>query len=84
MPRLNERNSSLLPSCVVRPLYDRTRVGPGIVHIGIGAFHKSHQAVYTDQAMGISGGNWGIIGVSLRRCHAEDTLNPQDGLSPHT
>lgn len=50
----------------------------GIVHIGIGAFHRAHQAVYTDLAMQAKGGNWRIIGVSLRSTDIVDALNAQD------
>ncbi len=50
----------------------------GIVHIGIGAFHRAHQAVYTDVAMRSKGGNWRIIGVSLRSTDIVDALNAQD------
>lgn len=52
----------------------------GIVHIGIGAFHRGHQAVYTDDAIAKFGGNWRIIGVSLRSDTVAKQLNPQDGL----
>jgi fructuronate reductase len=51
----------------------------GIVHIGIGAFHRAHQAVYTDAAMAAKGGNWRIIGVSLRSTDIVDALNAQNG-----
>ncbi|MGB3388352.1 MAG: mannitol dehydrogenase family protein [Pseudaminobacter sp.] len=51
----------------------------GIVHIGVGAFHKAHQAVYTDTALAAAGGNWRITGVSLRSADVAATLNPQDG-----
>ncbi|MBI1622511.1 mannitol dehydrogenase family protein [Aquamicrobium zhengzhouense] len=52
----------------------------GIVHLGVGAFHKAHQAVYTDDAIGASGGDWMITGVSLRSPDVADALNPQEGL----
>ena len=48
------------------PGYDRAAQAAGIVHFGIGAFHRAHQAVYTDDAMGAGDRDWGIIGVSLR------------------
>ena len=38
----------------------------GIVHFGVGAFHRAHQAVYTHDVLEKSGGDWRIIGVSLR------------------
>jgi fructuronate reductase len=55
-------------------------VPAGIVHLGTGAFHRAHQAVYTDDALAKSGGGWMIIGVSLRSPDVADQLDPQDGL----
>ena len=47
-----------------------TRVQPppatGIVHLGLGAFFRAHGAVYISEAMAAAGGDWGIVGVSLR------------------
>ena len=60
------------------PAYSRTSRA-GIVHLGVGAFHKAHQAVYTDEAMQRAGGAWMIDGVSLRSPEAADQLNPQNG-----
>jgi fructuronate reductase len=68
-----------LPASVEVPRYDRS-VAAGIVHIGVGAFHRAHQAVYTDDAMARSGGAWMIDGVSLRSYEIADTLNQQNGL----
>jgi fructuronate reductase/mannitol 2-dehydrogenase len=49
------------------PSYDRTALRPGIVHIGVGGFHRSHQAVYLDRLAGIGVSNaWGILGVGVR------------------
>jgi fructuronate reductase len=49
---------------------------PGIVHLGLGAFHRAHQAVYTQAA----GGGWGIVGVAPRSRDVLDRLRAQDGL----
>ena len=62
------------------PSYDPQKHGCGIVHLGAGAFHRAHQAAYTDDALGAAGGNWRITGVSLRGTDAADALNPQNGL----
>lgn len=51
---------------------------PGIVHLGLGAFFRAHGALYLAEAMSTSGGNWGIIGVSLRNPDQRDKLVPQD------
>ncbi len=69
-----------LPASVGRPAYDRTAQAAGIVHIGIGAFHRAHQAVYTDDAMGAGDRDWGIVGLSLRSGDVAAQLNAQDGL----
>lgn len=65
---------------VALPAYDRDACGIGIVHIGVGAFHRAHQAVYTDDALAVSGGDWRIQGVSLRGTDVADDLTPQNGL----
>ncbi|MDE0113909.1 MAG: mannitol dehydrogenase family protein [Albidovulum sp.] len=65
---------------IAKPAFDPSRHGAGIVHLGVGAFHKAHQAVYTDAAIAAEGGDWRIVGVSLRGTAAAAALNPQDGL----
>jgi fructuronate reductase len=81
LERLNSESLAHLPEDVESPAYDRSRVTPGIVHLGIGAFHRAHQAVVTDLAMAASGDlSWGIVGVSLRSPATRDALTPQDGL----
>ncbi|KAA9009399.1 mannitol dehydrogenase family protein [Histidinibacterium aquaticum] len=52
---------------------------PGIVHLGPGAFFRAFNAVYTEDAMAASGGDWGIVAVSLRSATARDQLEPQGG-----
>ncbi|MEY8827820.1 mannitol dehydrogenase family protein [Sedimentitalea sp. XS_ASV28] len=73
-------SAATLSDNVLRPAYRREDHGAGIVHIGLGAFHKAHQAVYTDDALAVSGGDWRIIGVSLRSTTAAEELTPQNGL----
>lgn len=53
--------------------------GTGIVHIGPGAFHRAHQAVYTQDAMIASGGDWRIEAVSMQSTGVADALNAQNG-----
>jgi fructuronate reductase len=65
---------------VRRPRVDPTQLKIGIVHLGVGAFHRAHQAVYTEDAIALDGGDWGILGVSLRRPDAANALVPQDCL----
>ncbi|MDF1601799.1 mannitol dehydrogenase family protein [Mesorhizobium sp. YIM 152430] len=71
--------SARLAADVALPAYVPEDHGCGIVHIGIRAFHKAHQAIYTDTALGLDGGDWRILGVSLRSREAATGLNPQDG-----
>jgi fructuronate reductase len=60
--------------------YRRDRTVAGIVHLGIGAFHRAHQAIYTDDALAAGDAGWGIIGVSLRSPAVRDALAPQQCL----
>jgi len=62
------------------PAYDIERLAVGMAHLGVGAFHRAHQAVFTEHAIEAAGGDWGIVGLSLRRPDAAAALNPQDGL----
>ena len=64
----------------LRPAYAPAAHGVGIVHLGLGAFHKAHQAALTDLALAAKGGNWRILGVSLRSPKASEELAPQNGL----
>ena len=79
-PRLAEATLALLPERVQRPRYHRAATGIGIAHLGVGAFHKAHQAVYTDDALAHAGGDWAIAGISLMRPDNRNQLAPQDGL----
>ena len=78
--RLSAATAGSLPDWVRRPTYDRAEPGGRIVHLGIGAFHRAHQAVYTDDAMEAGDRNWRITGVSLRSPAVRDAMAPQDGL----
>ncbi len=78
--RLAADTAHHLPAEVARGDYDRAAQRIGIVHFGIGAFHRAHQAWYTDRAMAAGERDWMISGVSLRSPGVADELNPQDGL----
>lgn len=80
MNRLNKHAIAELPKDVVLPSYDRNQLNAGIVHLGIGAFHRAHQAFYTEAVLNKFGGDWGIIGSSLRSASVRDQLVPQDCL----
>jgi fructuronate reductase/mannitol 2-dehydrogenase len=70
-----------LPASVRRPAYDVSTLRPGVVHVGVGAFHRAHQAVYFDElaSRGVSR-DWGILGVGPRRCRLRAELSAQDCL----
>ncbi len=64
--RLSAGTLDRLPPGIEGFAYDRDAQSTGIVHFGIGAFHRAHQAWYTDRAMDAGDRNWMILGVSLR------------------
>ncbi|HEX7873295.1 MAG TPA: mannitol dehydrogenase family protein [Sphingobium sp.] len=80
MRRLANAALDGLPDDVERPSYDIGRVETGVVHLGIGAFHRAHQAVVFDDALRSGDLRWGIVGVSLRSAGVRDQMVPQDGL----
>ena len=80
MKRLGNATLGLLPAGVQRPRFDRAKVRPGIVHLGVGAFHRAHQAVFTDDCLNAGDLGWGITAASLRQADTKDALAPQDGL----
>jgi len=79
VPRLCAATLGKLPAGVRTPGYPLPQTR-GIVHLGLGAFHRAHEAVYTDDAMAAGERGWGITGVSLRSGQVRDQLEPQDGL----
>ena len=79
-PRLSNQTLGQLPADVVRPSYDRKGLATGLVHLGLGAFHRAHQAFYTEQVLNAGDLRWGIAGASLRAADTRDALAPQDGL----
>ena len=67
------------------PTYDRTKVQPGVLHLGVGNFHRSHFAAYMDDLMNQDfedGKNWGIVGGGIMHFDQakRDLLQPQDWL----
>ncbi len=78
--------SATLPqiTTAATPPYDRRQVRCGIVHIGVGGFHRAHQAMYLDRLLASdpAQSHWGICGVGVRPADAamRDALLPQDGL----
>lgn len=70
-PRLSEATLPLLPAWVRKP---GLRPEPRVVHLGIGAFHRAHQAVAFDDL------GWGVTAASLRSPAVREAMAPQDGL----
>jgi mannitol 2-dehydrogenase len=63
------------------PAYDRARLAPRIVHVGVGGFHRAHLASYVDE-LAAAGGAWGIVGLGMLAQDAAmaAALRPQDDL----
>jgi len=81
--RLNQSNLRLFSPHVQVPTYDRHGVTQSIVHIGVGGFHRAHQAVYLDDLLHLPGySEWGFCGVGLLKhdCRMRDALLPQNCL----
>ena len=60
MKRLSLAALGDLPAAIQKPAYDPRSIGVGIVHLGIGAFHRAQTAVFTDDALALEPGAWEI------------------------
>jgi len=83
MISLNQEELSSLGERLATPSYDRKAVTPGVVHFGVGGFHRAHQAYYLDQLMNMGKGlEWGIVGAGLLKGDKamRDVLAEQDYL----
>ena len=85
MPELNDSTLTSLPSTVTRPGYDRRSVRAGIAHVGVGNFHRTHQAIFIDRCLHLPGHEgWGIVGIGLTNSPSgvgkADAFERQDGL----
>lgn len=69
-----------LPTVILTPTYDRRRHAPGVVHLGLGAFHRAHQAMVFDQLLASGDTRWGIHGIGMTRPDLVNQLRAQDGL----
>ncbi|MEL7299242.1 MAG: mannitol dehydrogenase family protein [Pseudomonadota bacterium] len=82
--KLSDANLGNLPAEVLVPRYDRSRLTPGIVHIGLGNFHRAHQAWYLHRLMQEGKAlDWAIIGAGVRPADAamRERLTSQDCLT---
>jgi fructuronate reductase len=78
--RLHPDLLSRLPIGVRTPRYRPAAHGVGIAHLGLGAFHRAHQACYVDDVLAVAGGDWRIVGISCRSPAVREQLEPQQGL----
>ncbi|WP_276168201.1 mannitol dehydrogenase family protein [Zobellia alginiliquefaciens] len=81
--KLNNKNLSKFSDEALIPQYDRSALKTGIVHVGIGGFHRSHEAYYTNQLLhDPANSDWGICGIALLDFDTKiyNTLKEQDGL----
>ncbi len=77
---LNQRTLGGLPVSIRTPGYDRANTRIGMVHLGIGAFHRAHQAVVIEDRLEAGESDWAIAAASLRSPDTRDALTPQDWL----
>lgn len=91
MQKLSNATLRDLPKAINVPTYDRAAITPGIVHIGLGNFHRAHQAWYLHRLMQQGEAmDWGIIGAGVRagdeaqrkRLEAQDYLTTLIELDP--
>src|SRR5260370_19169123 len=81
--KLNAANLNLLDPQIHVPKYDRQKVGQSIMHVGVGGFHRAHQALYGDDLFNQGGDpRWGYCGVGLLQHDARlrDVMISQDCL----
>jgi fructuronate reductase len=84
MRRLSRSVLPELPPSVRQPRYDRESLEIGIAHIGVGAFHRCHQAEFIDDMLEARFGRWGVLGVNLAAPNLADLLAPQQCLYSRT
>ncbi|MBM37715.1 MAG: hypothetical protein CMO97_01465 [Woeseia sp.] len=77
---MNEKNVSFLPETFQIPKYNRNTLSPGLVHLGCGAFHRTHLMDFHEDTLEHQRGDWGVIGVNLRSPDIDSIFNPQGGL----
>lgn len=79
LPRLSQATLSTVPSWLSTPVYDRSAVKAGIVHLGTGNFALAHIASYIEEILK-DDPRWGIVASSLRTKTMINSLKEQDGL----
>ena len=72
-----------MPRELPTPRYDRGRLSTGVVHFGVGGFHRAHQAMYHDRLMNQGEAfDWAICGVGVMPAdrRMKEVMDAQDGL----
>lgn len=77
---LSDTTLHQLPATVRVPDYDRDALVPSVVHIGVGGFHRAHQAVYLDELARGGETGWGLVGVGMHSPQMGEVLDAQDRL----
>ena len=77
---LNKKNIQKINPNIEIPLYDINKINLGILHFGVGNFHRAHQAVYIHNLLQHGYNNLAILGVSLRNKTIKEKLSKQDYL----
>lgn len=79
-PRLTPKLIGQLPNSIAHPTYNPATVTSGVVHLGLGNFHRAHQAACFDRAISRGDARWGVIGASLRSADVYNRMAPQSCL----
>jgi len=82
--RVSNATLNAMPEGVAVPAYDRAALSPGIVHVGLGNFHRAHQAIYMDRLFALGGDqDWALVGAGVRPADVavRDDLAAQDWLT---
>ncbi len=84
LTRVSRETLDDMPASVARPAYDRAALSPGIVHVGLGNFHRAHQAIYLDDLFATGRDHdWALVGAGVREADraVRDDLKAQDWLT---
>ena len=79
-PRLSSATLAKLAPEIRRPNYRREDLQIGMAHLGVGAFHRCHQAMFTDEMLEAQMARWGVVGISIRPPRLTESVGAQDGL----
>lgn len=80
--KVNQKKLAEIGNRIACPTYNRANIKTGIVHVGVGGFHRAHEAFYTDELLQKGNTDWGICGIALLDFDTKiyNVLKAQDGL----